>query len=323
MLIELDRIERTRVASEGEWDASWVPVARDGCDSCLLVEEPTMRVLIHEMDPPGRRQLDETLDAWLGKLVERLEAEARNLPSNHRANLALLRAADGGDLEGARQAFDEGADADACNDIPMNALAMAAEGERPDIVELLLARGADASLPTWSPPLFRAIQKQRLPILLRLLDHGVHPEQRESSYGRTALMVAARAGWLEGVKLLAERGADVRARSLGGKGANSEATVGETALLYAVESGNEEVVTWLLEHGADPTAVNDFFGDGPLAYAIRGRRFEIVRRLLDAGADPNLPNRRGRRPLDEATKNWHMKPPDPRIVKLLRERGAT
>ena len=69
-----------------------------------------------------------------------------------------------------------------------------------------------------------------------------------NKYGSTALMLAARFGTAENVKVLLDAGADVNAR-------NED---GGTALIYAARFGTAENVKVLLDAGADASHKDTF-----------------------------------------------------------------
>jgi len=94
--------------------------------------------------------------------------------------------------------------------------------------------------------------------------------------GLTPLMIAAYAGNLDLVKLLIEKGADVRATATAGSGA--------TVLCYASEGNNLNVVKELLKHGA---AVNAPGNNGitPFYIAVGNNLREMAELLIASGAD--------------------------------------
>jgi ankyrin repeat protein len=77
-----------------------------------------------------------------------------------------------------------------------------------------------------------------------LLDQGV-PVDAKARYDRTPLSFAAARGNVEIVRLLLERGADVKAK---------DTFYGATALDWAADSGNPEIARLLLAKGAGPAA---------------------------------------------------------------------
>ncbi|MCC6301336.1 MAG: ankyrin repeat domain-containing protein [Gammaproteobacteria bacterium] len=108
-----------------------------------------------------------------------------------------------------------------------------------------------------------------------LLDQGVTPESRDG-LGRTALIAAAGEADAAITALLLARGADVSAADL----------EGVTALMHAAARGRADNVRLLLEAGADVNAY-DGNGETALSAAIRFDRVRIVDALLSRGADPN------------------------------------
>jgi len=88
------------------------------------------------------------------------------------------------------------------------------------------------------------------------------------------LLLAAKSGDKERVRLLLENGANVNARD----------RYGWTALMWAVFKGYKEIVKLLLENGADVN-VRDFFGNTALKFAsMKIGCEEIVELLKSYGA---------------------------------------
>ncbi|RDW66551.1 hypothetical protein BP6252_10186 [Coleophoma cylindrospora] len=139
------------------------------------------------------------------------------------------------------------------------ALQTAAFRDNIELVQLLLAAGADVNAP--------AAQEE----------------------GRTALQAAAEGGYFElvqlllaAVQLLLAAGADVNAPAAQGEG--------RTALQAAAKGGHFEVVQILLATSADVNALPPEFRFGKTALqaaAARGH-FQMVQLLLEAGADVNI-----------------------------------
>ena len=90
--------------------------------------------------------------------------------------------------------------------------------------------------------------------------------EKKDAEGKTPLLSAALHGDIEGVRLLLDKGANVKARDM----------FGRTPLIAAT-------ATW----------------DGPMDCSV-----EIVRLLLDHGADVNAQNHNGRTALMEALGKW-------------------
>jgi outer membrane protein assembly factor BamB len=104
-----------------------------------------------------------------------------------------------------------------------------------------------------------------------LLDGGVDPNA-EFREGGTALLFASQRGHAEVVKLLLERGANVRAR---------EHVNDWTALHFGINY--PEVVRVLVARGADVNAPEASSNHAPLWWAVMSRRPESARALLDSG----------------------------------------
>ncbi|MEW6298901.1 MAG: ankyrin repeat domain-containing protein [Thermodesulfobacteriota bacterium] len=86
-----------------------------------------------------------------------------------------------------------------------------------------------------------------------LLDQHVDVNTKNEVFGHTALIVAARQGYADTVRLLIERGADV----------NAQDKYGTTALQWAEKNGHKDVVRLLKEAGARGTPT-------PPLRAVRG-----------------------------------------------------
>src|SRR5262245_21645695 len=107
-----------------------------------------------------------------------------------------------------------------------------------------------------------------------LIEHGADINVR-TQQGRTALMAAAkRNGNADLVRLLLEKGADVK-------------TPGDTTLIPAAQSGDVEIMRLLIESGADANCVSPRLGETPLHYAAASGNVSAVALLLAKGANPN------------------------------------
>src|SRR5690606_37694399 len=115
-----------------------------------------------------------------------------------------------------------------------------------------------------------------------LLERGADANAVESFRGQTALMWAAGEGNADAVRLLADHGAELEARSSGGF----------TALLFAVREAQLEAAKALVERGADVDAVAPD-GTSALNMAIVNAYYEVASLLVAGGANPNLPDPRG------------------------------
>ena len=97
---------------------------------------------------------------------------------------------------------------------------------------------------------FEAVRKGDLAAVTSLLDQGVDVNAK-FRYGTTALFKAAERGYLEIVKLLIARGADLKVK---------DTFYGATAMTWALDGNHVEVVTTLLEK--DPDSASDVLMTG-------------------------------------------------------------
>jgi uncharacterized protein len=183
----------------------------------------------------------------------------------------------------------------------LSALIVATYYGQANIVDLLLARGANDDL-------FAATARgDRLAVeqLLR-----AHPEliNDYSSDGWSALALAAHFGRLEIAQILLDRGANPNAVS---RNLNAN-----TPLHAAVAGNQREAVVLLLQHRANVNAI-DSGGWTPLGLAAHDGRGPIIEILLATGADPNKPNGQGETPLAVARQQDHQD-----AVALLLSAGA-
>lgn len=142
-----------------------------------------------------------------------------------------------------------------------------------DLVKLLLDRGADPNRAgvggttalTWAVP---HIAKVRL-----LLDHGANIHAQADT-GRTAFLVAASyPRTVELLRLMLERGADLRARD----------RASATALDLAVRSADVDVVRFLVERGLDLNALTP----GSREQALRRNDLPTVEYLMSKAPAPS------------------------------------
>ncbi|EMD64525.1 hypothetical protein GGP41_006925 [Bipolaris sorokiniana] len=131
---------------------------------------------------------------------------------------------------------------------------------------------------------------------------------RKDSYGKTALHCAASEGKEAMVRLLVDRGADLKAKDNYGnpmlhsvaraknksmmqllidKGADLEARdkYGMTVLHWVAQAGNEAMVQLLIDNGANVNAT-DKYGTTVLKWVVKGSHGRVEQLLLDAGAEP-------------------------------------
>ena len=187
---------------------------------------------------------------------------------------------------------------------------------RPEIVALLLDRGADplqvnhggsslmdaataagcreiaALLAARGCPMraFDAAGLGALAQLSSMLDERPDAARERDRVGGTPLHAAARGNRPAAVRLLLDRGADVGAVN----------RHGHPPLADAVETDALAAAAMLLERGADPGCAAGHFGGTALHRAIANRRKEMARLLLDHGADPSRQDGAGKTALHDA-----------------------
>jgi ankyrin repeat protein len=146
---------------------------------------------------------------------------------------------------------------------------------RPDLVKLLLARGADPNLPSAAPRV-----EWRYEANFRSGDYQVP--------SKPPLLLAAEGGSAEAMELLIQAGADPRFRT----------AEGTTILHAAVDGGHAAAVAAALRAVPDPNVVDDN-GRTPLHLLLQNRdnpspeSGEILRLLAAKGARTDIPNKRG------------------------------
>lgn len=214
------------------------------------------------------------------------------------------------------------------NDVKRFNLAQEQDGEADlDIVRMLLDAGHDASGAMYGSPLYAAARSKRVDIMELLLARGADPDVGHDDLrdDRPLIGAASVAGNVEAVRLLLKHGAnatrvgylagtplhcaadaEIAAELLRATGQPLEYQPGRgdvwprgalravprrphvTALMAAVESGRLETVVFLLEKGADPHTHNSrrYNTLGAAAWADRP---DVVPALVAAGLDPLLP----------------------------------
>ncbi len=181
-------------------------------------------------------------------------------------------------------------------------LTYAAVRNRLDLVQLLLAHGADARESLVLGPLGPGKDQA---IADALIAHGFDLHRRPLVFEHSR---ADTGGGPAVVRALLEYGAAVNARGPDGR----------AALHYAAQAGNLDLIAVLLAYGADAN-VGDAAGNTPLIAALRSkakRRPAAIAALLAGGADPNV--RMGSEtPLHKVTRDN-----DRALAKLLLAHGA-
>lgn len=172
----------------------------------------------------------------------------------------LVAAAADGNVAEVKEALERGADPNAKTWENWTALMAACSAGSPQLVQLLVDKGADVNLRSKGFPVATSPLGSRQPS------------------GGTALMVAALNGKPEIVRILLKAGAKIEAMQ----------TDRWTAMTAAAYAGNPEVTRLLMGAGADPNVVEES-GYSPLALAIINGNSTAVRMLRNKGAVLRVP----------------------------------
>jgi|JI10StandDraft_1071094.scaffolds.fasta_scaffold02763_14 ankyrin repeat protein len=245
----------------------------------------------------GASALGEAIKIEDVELVRMLLDAGANVDSpNLDRQTALMLAVSMGSLEISKLLVERGADVNAVETFRgQNALMWAAGGNQPEIVDLLLARGAkNVNLRAKSDDWARQMTSE--------------PRAQFGSRqtgGLTALLYATRSGCLACVQSLVKAGADV----------NKPNPDGVTPLLNALDNKRWDIAMFLLDKGANPHTW-DISGRTPIYVAVDVKTFsagggfgggrggnefagarpaaentataqDLIKRLLDLGVDTN------------------------------------
>jgi len=227
----------------------------------------------------------------------------------------------------ALEQISRGAEVDALSVDGTTALFWAVYQKDLDLVQHLLAGGADPNISNayGASPMSVAAEHGDFDIMAALIAAGGAVEAPNQE-GQTLLMAVARTGHTDTARLLLDHGANVNARENWG---------GQTALMWAASQQQPGMVALLIEHGAAVNARGkdhdwprwvtseprnkplDPGGYTPLLYAAREGCALCAAALLDGGADIDLTDLWGQTPLLMALLNLHYD-----TAALLIARGA-
>lgn len=128
-------------------------------------------------------------------------------------------------------------------------------------------------------PLELALESRNAPAIQMLLDKGAMVD-RKLTYHERPVFCACAWGWMAGVRLLVEGGADIRAR----------ASNGLTCLLVAANNKHFAVVSYLLHVPDCGINDSDKNGDSALHYASAHDHAITIAELVQNGATINARN---------------------------------
>jgi ankyrin repeat protein len=140
----------------------------------------------------------------------------------------------------------------------------------------------------------------------------VNAKDDDHEIGWSPLLLAARSGHLDLVRLLLKHGAEVNAKS------KSE----QTPLHGACWNGHASVAKLLCDHGANSNAKNRF-GQTPLHWAAHYGHADVVRVLLAEGALVKARNEDGETPLDKAQSSVLKSAGRTAVIQLLQRSQTT
>ncbi|MFZ2149018.1 MAG: ankyrin repeat domain-containing protein [Sedimentisphaerales bacterium] len=252
---------------------------------------------------------------------------------------SLQSAAFFGDLARVKAFLDAGFDVNQKNALGVTALYSAASGGHKEVVELLLAEGADINEKTAAytdvTTLHAAAREGHKEIVEVLLAAGADVNAGSTYNELTAAELAMEANHIEVVKLLIAKGADIsalhfaihmkdyaKAKSLIESGAdvNKRKRRLDAPLHLAASSGQKDVAELLIAKGANINIRNSH-GRTPLHLAVREDDRDMVELLVTKGADINAKSEFdgwiSGTPLDLAIDEGHTE-----IIELLRKHGA-
>jgi ankyrin repeat protein len=236
-------------------------------------------------------------------------------------SLALLSAAEKGDVTRVRTLLDTGANANSRRILfGMSALNLASLGGHKEVAELLIAKGGDVNMGdrfSGMTALQRASLAGHKEVVELLIGNGADVDTKDRFLGQTALARACVFGHADVAQCLIEAGADVDTRDKKGKTPLHHAAYelvghpwptqqrrGASGCPYAAgcpaEAIKLEVVRLLLANGASVDAREDTDGATPLAYATMTGHREVMKLLVAGGADVSARGNNGATTLHNA-----------------------
>lgn len=215
-------------------------------------------------------------------------------------NKSLIKAAESGDMDSLRLAYQKGANIDAQDEAGCTALMKASENGYLEEVELLIDWGAriDAEDNNSETALDKAYANEwdEIAKILIMAFVTVYSEEIKEAGSELKeylglsddpppqhpLVRAARNGRLDKVRQFLNKGYRVNAK---------DPTSGKTALMEASQKGHLKIVELLLDKGGNVNAQHHETGHTALTLAMKNMHAQTAKTLIAAGADTDLENR--------------------------------
>ncbi len=155
-------------------------------------------------------------------------------------------------------------------------LACAVLGKHKDIIEFLIASGADVNyageIGTESL-LHLAAQKAGCSNIIKILLKAGADPNKKTAYSLLSLNLAVQNRDLLAVKALLEASADI----------NATDNYDRTALIYAAQIGDKRIISYLISQKSIILDHSDIRGYDALMYAVSNKHTAVVEQLLKAG----------------------------------------
>lgn len=198
-------------------------------------------------------------------------------------SVEFLDAAKSGDLEKVKALVKKGEDINQVQKSGTSAIMYAVQYVHKDVAAYLIEQGANLDLETsmGGTALSRAAENNDVELMQLLLSNG-------ASITTLPIIVAARKGNLDAVKVLVEHGADVDAQQ----------SWGHTALMLASKEGHADVVRFLLDQGAN-YKLKDKNGNNALSLASQNDQLDIASLLKRAGAQASVVAKKPKKVVEE------------------------
>ena len=188
---------------------------------------------------------------------------------------ALMYAVQSGHPDMVRFLCESGASLDLLARLGITALHVAIPSGRLDIVHILCEQGINLDLNPGMSPIWCAATCGQFDIVCYLAEHGACLDVYHFCHMETPLTLVTGAGDIHTVRTLVECGAnlDLPTRDRG------------TALCIAIKHGHTALAHYLIEQGANINVRFDRNPQTPLSLAIEAKEFEMVRIFKEKGAD--------------------------------------